>query len=267
MASSGCPRLRVEMRLNFVDRGKCQIVFTGEAPEVVYKLPMAARYLSAVDEAREKAGKPLLAGRKTWSRRSRLRIQLVVNHRAMRRSATILERLNQTTPGGCRRFFPDTRVVSLDRAELIVGSRSFRYSGFALQQARVSDFFERDTPLASFDWDELRGVVTGLWRQGVGLVSVADTWGQKNWGHDAQGRVRLIDTSHLSEDREKVAGRVAPGATAALQRKMVVEGAGNPEQVRSYFESLARDFNPECLRALWRRDLDSAGHEGARRNC
>lgn len=254
----GCPRLRVEMRLNFLDRGKCQIVFAGEDPEVVYKLPMAARYLSAVDEAREQAGKPMLPGRKTWTRRNRLRIQLLTNHRAMRRSAAILERLDQTTPGGTGRFFPETRVIALDQAELVVGGERFRYSGFALQQARVADFFEHDTPLGSFDWSELREVVTGLWRQGVGLASVADTWGQKNWGHDAHGRVRLIDTSHLSEDREQVAGRVAPGATAALQRKLIAGGAGSPEHVRSYFETLSCELNPERLRALWRRDLEPA---------
>ena len=247
------------MRLNFVDRGKCQIVFAGEDPEVVYKLPMAGRYLSAVDAARDEAGMPMLPGRKTWTRRGLLRFQLVTNRGAMRRSAAILERLNRTAPGGCSRFFPETHVIALDQAELVIGKRSFRYSGFALRQARVADFFARDTPLESFDWDELRDVVTGLGRQGVGLAAVADTWGQKNWGRDVHGRVRLIDTSHLSGDRDQVEARVAPGATDELERKLVARGAGSPDQVRHYFATLARDLNPERLRSLWRRDLEPSG--------
>ena len=246
------------MRLNYVDRGKCQIVFAGDDPEVVYKLPMAPRYLSAVDAARAEAGRAQRTGRWAWTRRVQLRAQLLTNRGAMQRSAAILERLGQTAAGGCGRFFPETRVVALKRAELVVAGREFRYSGFALRQALVTDFFERDTPLDSFDWGELRDVVTGLWRQGVGMASVADTWGQKNWGRDVHGRVRLIDTSHLSEDLEQVQARVAPGATEELERKLVARGAGSPAQVRCYFETLARDLNPERLRALWRSDLDSA---------
>lgn len=243
------------MRLTYLDRGKCQIVFAGDDPATVYKLPMALRYLPAVDAVRARTGRLNKRGLTARIRRVRLRMQLVTNPAAMRRSADILARLAHSAPGGSGRFFPETEVAELANAELQVGDRQFRYSGFALRQARVADFFDRKTPLDSFDWSELTGVVTGLWRQGVGMASVADTWGQKNWGRNAQGRVRLIDTSHLSEDCKQVEARIVPGANQDLQDKMIAQGVGSAEPVRAYFDTLARDLNPERLHALWRSDL------------
>ena len=243
------------MNLHYIDRGKCQIVFAGNEPDTVYKLPMAPRYLPAVDEVRARTRRVAKHGVFGRLQRARLRMQLLRNHRTMRQSADILERLAKTAPGGLEQFFPETEVNQLERARLIVGRRRFGYSGFALRQARVEDFFHRDTPLDSFDWSELVGVVTGLWRQGVGMASVADTWGQKNWGRNACGQVRLIDTSHLTEDISQVEARVVSGANQDLQDKMIEQGVGSKEQVRTYFATLARDLNPERLHALWRSDL------------
>jgi len=224
--------------LRYVDRGKCPVVFAGNEPDTAYKLPMAPRYPPAVGEVRA---------------RTRLRIQLLRNHRTIRQSADILGRVAKTAPCGLEQFFPETEVNQLERARLIVGRSHFGYSGFALRQARVEDFFHRDTPLDSFDGSELVGVVTGLWCQGVGMASVADTWGRKNWRPNASGQVRLIDTSHLAEDISQVEARVVSRANhdlQDLQDKTIEQGVGSKEQVCTYFATLARDLTPSaCTRS------------------
>ena len=246
------------MRLHYVDRGGRQIVFRGDSPDFVYKLPMAVRFLRATDEQFvSRGGEPLRTARGRIMRLRRI-MALLSNRGVFVRCALTLDRLSKSVDGELERFFPHTEIRELGGVDLVIGRHEFSYSGPALWQAWVDDFFDRQTPLDSFDWDELVEIVTGLWRQGVGMASIADTWGQKNWGRDRHGRVRLVDTSHLTNDLAKVEARIVPGATRALQAKLIGCGAGTPECVRAYFAHLERRINPETLHSIWRADVTPA---------
>ncbi len=147
--------------------------------------------------------------------------------------------------------FPPTDI--LDEVDVVFEweGRSNRYQGTAYLQRRV-EFFDTSTPLDSFNWDAIIEIQHHLWRAGIGLGSVRETWGPTNWGRTKNGEIRLADISSLNQDKNRVSTLLVSPKIQIIQRRMKrFQPLRCQGQIDSYFTYIGKHLNQESLNRLW----------------
>ncbi|RLB70050.1 MAG: hypothetical protein DRH07_09405 [Deltaproteobacteria bacterium] len=147
--------------------------------------------------------------------------------------------------------FPQTDI--LDEVDVIFEweGRSKRYQGSAYLQQRV-DFFDKYTPLDSFNWDAIIEIQQHLWRAGIGLGSAAETWGPKNWGRTKNGEIRLVDLSSLNQNKNRVSTLLDCTLSQKRRQRMVqFQPLRCQGQIDPYLTYIGNQLNQESLDRLW----------------
>jgi len=163
----------------------------------------------------------------------------------------IFRMLLQSKTIDVNKCFPPT--VILDEVDVMFEweGRSKSYQGWAYIQQRV-DFFDKYTPLDSFNWDAIIEIQHHLWRAGIGLGSAAETWGPKNWCRAKNGEIRLADLSSLNQNKNRVS-TLLDCTTAQKQRQKMeqFQPLRCRGEIDSYLTYIGNQLNQESLDQLW----------------
>ena len=229
-------------------QGNCQAVLINSQKTHVFKVPLTKRY---DQNAIPYSWRPRRIYRRYLRmqryRQNVLRFETVI---------TILKKLEKITDHRLEIFFPSTEIFRVNGMEHIVGESRLRYSGPLIKQEFVENFFGNNVCLDSFDWEDIPRVQIELWKFGVGIGAPADTWGPKNWGLTKSGSVRLVDTSHISEDFDCIMNLV--GDDTMWSRRMQLFSQNNvspPRLIERYFEFIRQHINRDNLVKHWRSNL------------
>ena len=148
--------------------------------------------------------------------------------------------------------FPPTDILDDVDVSFEWEGRSNRYQGTAYLQRRV-EFFGTATPLDSFNWDAIIEIQQYLWRAGIGLGSVRETWGPKNWGRMKNGEIRLADISSLNQDKNRVSTLLDSPKIQIIRWQMEeYQPLRCQGQIDSYFTYIGKHLNQESLNRLWK---------------
>jgi len=235
------------LKLEFYKKGSCQLVFKNEGDtEHVYKIPFIRKSFSGNKNCLDAIGE----SKKSFFWRFK---KDRLNKKRFSQSFHILSRLSNQGSDDERYFAP---IDLLDEENVLLNFEGscLSYSGPLIKQQKVF-FFNNETSLDSFNWEHVAETHMNLWKKGVGLTAPAEAWGPKNWGMTRTKKVRLVDTSHLSEDVYEIAQYLTDEIKLRrMNRLMDFKKIHNPQNVRAYFDFLSKYLNEDNLRKLWKTD-------------
>ena len=232
------------MILEYFKKGNCQAVFTGAEKDYVYKVPLQRS--NDVDSIsfsfNPKAAYSFLKQGRRYQRN--------ISRFAM--SVQVLQRLEKMAKNGLMEFFPETIISSVKSNTHIISGKKYDYSGPIIKQEFVEEFFDNTVSLRSFNWQNLVDIEIELWKYGIGLGATAETWGPKNWGRIKGGSVKLVDTSHLTQNFHLVAENIRPEIMKFREKKLLsYDKIHNSIDVEEYFKFMRSYLNINTLRNNW----------------
>lgn len=238
------------MTIHKFNQGACQAVLTEASQKFVYKVPLTRRY----DEHSVSISFRPRALYKSYLMQRRY----YENIKRFHHSVKLLKKLCKLSDNNLQRFLPATELLHVEGVEHNIGQKTVLYSGPVIKQEMVENFFGNDICLDSFDWEDLATIQIELWRLGVGIGAPAETWGPKNWGLTRSGKVRLVDTSHITEDFQQIMNLVS--SKTFEKRKMQVlrqNKTSSPDLIERYFTFMKQHISPDCLLKNWKRYIQA----------
>ena len=229
--------------LYFLDKGNCQAVMTDQQIQYVYKFALTNKN-DNVTRKEDKLGKEIVMILKRY-------IKYAANIRRFKNSVKIINALENTTNRGLGRFFPDTQIVYIKAKIFSAKGRIYSHTGYAIKQEYVKEIFGNDTPLYSFNWQELVDVQTELWKYGIGINAKADTWGPKNWCRTNNNRIRLVDTSHLCSDKNKIKSMLCHRVLDERRKRLINAGGNTAEIIDEYLNYISKKLTPDKIDRIW----------------
>lgn len=232
------------MILRNYKKGNCQAIFWNGKKKFVYKIPLSRKYDNNTNSISLNPKDIYKYFREEWRYQK--------NTIRFNNSIRILDRLEKISKNGLEEFFPETTIISVNRNEHIVGDKKYYYSGNMIKQELIDDFFDNTVSLQSFNWKEILNIEVELWKYGVGIGAPADTWGPKNWGKTNSNAVKLVDTSHLTENFKLVSKMLHPDIIEYRKKKLLsFNTVHSPHDIDQYFEYMSSFLNLENLHNKW----------------
>lgn len=137
-------------------------------------------------------------------------------------------------------------VAYIDEADSVK-----HYSGWAIRQMRA-DVFNNSTGLDTFAWPAITDKQLVLWKLGLGLGAAAETWGPKNWGRTVDGRIGLVDLSHIVTDKHIVRNLLLPTQRERREKALF---ASQPSRCQAlvplYIDFVASHLSVAVLERNW----------------
>ncbi len=232
------------MILKYYKKGNCQAVFSDNKNQFVYKVPLSRTFdnrSTSINLNPKFIYKYLLE-------ESRYRKNLI----RFNRSIKILNRLENLSEKKLNQFFPNSTIISAKKFPLIFDSKKYHYSGPIIKQEFVNQFFDNTTMLKSFDWTQMLNVQLELWKYGVGIGAPAETWGPKNWGKTNINAIKLVDTSHLTDNFNLVCEMIDTDTMEYRKRKLLsINKNNNLNDIEEYFKFMKSSLNLKNLNRQW----------------
>ena len=238
------------MKLEYLTQGNCQTVLLDKNNKLVYKIPLSKKSdnLSVSFPVTPRAFHHFLIRQRHY-RSNKIRFA---------ESVKILKYLEKNSKNGLNEFFPCTKVFSIEKLQYDYKGKNKTYTGEIIQQEYVEIFFNNTIPLNSFDWTVIPTIQKELWRYGVGICAPADTWGPKNWGKTFDNCIKLVDTSHLTEQFQLVSQMLDPKIMEFRKAKLLsFEGIHDPILTKEYFEYIGSHLDRKNLYQNWRKYLNN----------
>lgn len=232
------------MILKYYKKGNCQAVFSDNKNQFVYKVSLSRNFDNnpiSISLNPKYIYKYLLE-------ESRYRKNLI----RFNNSIKILNRLEKLSEKKLDKFFPNSTIILANKFQLIIDSKTYYYSGQIIKQEFVNQFFDNTTILKSFDWTQMLNVQLELWKYGIGIGAPAETWGPKNWGKTNSNAIKLVDTSHLTDNFNLVSEMIDTDIMEYRKRKLLsMNTKNNLNDIEEYFKFMKSSLNLKNLNRQW----------------
>jgi len=230
--------------LKYYKKGNCQAVFSDNKNQFLYKVSLSRNFDNnpiSISLNPKYIYKYLLE-------ESRYRKNLI----RFNNSIKILNRLEKLSEKKLDKFFPNSTIILANKFELIIDSKTYYYSGQIIKQEFVNQFFDNTTILKSFDWTQMLNVQLELWKYGIGIGAPAETWGPKNWGKTNSNAIKLVDTSHLTDNFNLVSEMIDTDIMEYRKRKLLsMNTKNNLNDIEEYFKFMKSSLNLKNLNRQW----------------
>ena len=91
-----------------------------------------------------------------------------------------------------------------------------------------------------------------LWKYGIGIGAPAETWGPKNWGKTNSNAIKLVDTSHLTDNFNLVSEMIDTDIMEYRKRKLLsMNTKNNLSDIEEYFKFMKSSLNLKNLNCQW----------------
>lgn len=232
------------MILKYYRKGNCHAVFSENKNQFVYKVSLSRNFDNnpiSISLNPKYIYKCLLE-------ESRYRKNLI----RFNNSIKILNRLEKLSEKNLDKFFPNSTIILANKFQLIIDSKTYYYSGQIIKQEFVNQFFDNTTILKNFDWAQMLNVQLELWKYGVGIGAPAETWGPKNWGKTNSNAIKLVDTSHLTDNFNLVSEMIDTDIMEYRKRKLLsMNTKNNLNDIEEYFKFMKSSLNLKNLNRQW----------------
>ena len=226
-------------KVTFLDHGTDQLVFQSKSKRKVIKVAYSCKILRNLG---------LPTGHRKWI--GRLRSDYNASKK-FENSLRIIRHVATYRKDKLDLIFPKIRIVENVRLTLCHSGFKYKYRGVVMKQNFVN-FLYNKTPLHLVNKSQIIKIQITLWECGVGLGTAAANWGPKNFGISSDGSLKLVDTSGLTRDFNKIEKHLTKDVIKDRKKQFLrFPEIHDKNEINEYFDFISRHVNQDTLRTKW----------------